>query len=289
MDRILELVGQLEPAAGPPPSGAQARQRAALFRSIAPGEVRTPTHRPLWRPAGADWPLALAGLAVAAVAGALLLPGLLYPIRPFSPGPGVAPGTAAALTGVRRALTGAGGDVEVVTSTVAAGGLTATTWVDLVSGACRTDTSVRGVPQLTVFVEAGRAVILDYRSRQWWSRPSEGVRCEPPTPATILRDLAQGDYSLAGRTTIDGKPSLELVSTAPTSGLHPITKLSTLWVDAATYLPIQSVSTGHLAERTTFSWVAATKSTAAILKVAVPPGFHRAPIPPLGPPPLSQG
>jgi hypothetical protein len=279
MDRLVELVGQLEPDTVPPPPDAQARQRAALLQSMkAAGRARPGPAR--WRPRRGGWFLAIAGAAAAVVIGVAVVPGWLSTPRTSSHPPGVAPGTSAVLTAVTRALAGTSGDIEEVRSTVSAAGLGSTAWVDLATGACRTDTAVGGKPTLTVFVENGQAVIVDYSRRQWWSRDSEGVTCAPLTPQTIEQDLAAGRYSLAGHSVIDGRQALQLVSTTTTSGLHPVTKLTTLWVDATSYLPIQSISTGHLTETTVFAWLPATAANQAVLTVAVPAGFQHVGAPP---------
>ena len=279
MDRLAELVGELEPDTAPPSPDAEIRQRAALFHSMGaadrarPGPVRR-------RPRRAGWWLAIAGAAAAAVIGVAVLPGSLSSPGTSPHPPGVVPGTSAVLASVTRALAGTSGDIEEVRSTVPVVGLDSTAWVDLATGACRTDTAVGANPTLTVFVEDGRAVIIDYANRQWWSRNSEGVTCEPLTPHTIEQDVAAGRYSLAGHGIIDERPALRLVSTAATSGLQPVAKLTTLWVDATTYLPIQSTSTGHLTETTIFSWLPATTGNRAVLKIAVPGGFSHVAAPP---------
>jgi len=279
MDRLVELVGQLEPDTAPPPPDAQARQRAALFQSMeAAGRARPGPAR--WRPRRGGWFLAIAGAAAAAVIGVAVAPGWLSAPRTSPHPPGVAPGTSAVLTAVTRALAGTSGDIEEVRSTVSVAGLASTAWVDIATGACRTDTAVGGKPTLTVFVEDGQAVIVDYGHRQWWSRDSEGVTCAPLTPQTIEQDVAAGRYSLAGHGVIDGRRALRLVSTTATSGLHPVTKLTTLWVDATTYLPIQSTSTGHVTEKTVFAWLPVTTSNRAVLKIAVPAGFRHSGTPP---------
>jgi hypothetical protein len=279
MDRLVELVGHLEPDTAPPPPGAQARQRAALFQSMeAAGRARPgPARR---RPRRGGWILAVAGAAAAAVIGVAVLPNWLSAPRPSPHPPALAPGTSAVLTAVTRALAGTSGDIEEVRSTVSVAGLGSTAWVDLATGACRTDTEVGGRPTLTVFVENGQAVIIDHANRQWWSRNSQGVTCAPLTPQTIEQDVAAGRYNLAGHSVIDGRQALRLVSTTTTSGLHPVTKPTTLWVDAATYLPIQSTSTGHVTERTVFAWLPATAANQAVLKIAVPAGFQHVAAPP---------
>ena len=279
MERLDELVGQLEPDTAPPSPDAQARQRAALFQSIEAADraAQGPARR---RPRRGGWFLAIAGAAAAAVIGVAVLSSWLSSSRTSSHPPGVAPGTAAVLTAVTRALAGTSGEIEEVRSTVSVAGLGSTAWVNLATGACRTDTSVGGKPTLTVFVENGHAVIVDYGHRQWWSQDSEGVTCAPLTPQTIEQDVAGGRYSLAGHGVIDGRRALRLVSMTATSGLHPVTKLTTLWVDATTYLPIQSTSVGHLTEKTVFAWLPATASNRAVLKITVPAGFRRAAAPP---------
>jgi hypothetical protein len=279
MDRLVELVGKLEPETAPPPPDAEARQRAALFQSMdMAGQPRPGPTR--WHPRRGSWFLAIAGAAAAAVIGVAVAPGWLSAPRTSSHPPGVAPGTSAVLTAVTRALAGTSGDVEEVRSTVSVAGLGSTAWVDLATGACRVDTAVGGKPTLTVFVEDGRAVIVDYDHRQWWSRASEGVTCAPLTPQTIEQDVTAGRYSLTGHGVIDGRRALRLVSTTTTSGLHQLTKLTTLWVDAATYLPIQSTSTGHLTDKTVFAWLPATAANRAVLRVAVPAGFRHIGAPP---------
>lgn len=275
MERLVELVGQLEPETAPPPPDAQARQRAALFDAME-SEDRARPRPGRSRPRRGGWFLAIAGAAAAAVIGVAVVPDWLSAPHP----PGVTPGTSAVLTAVTRALAGTGGQIEEVRSTVSLAGLDSTAWVDLATGACRTDTAVGGTPTLTVFVENGQAVIIDHATRQWWSRSSEGVTCAPLTPQTIAQDVASGRYSLAGHGIIDGRRALRLVSTTATSGLHPVTKLTTLWVDATTYLPIQSTSAGHVTDNTVFVWLPATERNRAVLKIAVPAGFRHIGAPP---------
>jgi hypothetical protein len=271
MDRIVELVQQLEPEVAPPSVDAQARQRDALLRSMAPADdARTRPGR--WRPRHKGWVVAIAGATAVAVVATLLVRGSSSPPRP----PAAAPGTSAVLMAITKVLARTSDDVEEVQSRApGVVQLSATSWVDLATGACRTDTSVNGQPSLTLFVEHGSAVFIDYGLRDWWTRATGGVTCEPLTPQAIERDVATGNYTLAGRVIIDGQQSLKLVAMTTSSGLHPLTKLTTLWVNAATYLPIQSTSVGHLTERTVFTWLPATSANTARFNVRVPAGFRQ--------------
>ncbi len=212
-----------------------------------------------------------------AVAVTLLSPS--SPPRIASRPPATGPATSAVLTAVMSALASTSGDVEEVRTTASV--VSATSWVDLATGACRTDSSVDGRPALTIFDEHGRAVIIDYGHRQWWARSTGGVTCRPLTPRRIEAALATGGYRLAGHATIQGQQCLELVSTTTSSGPHPVSKPTTLWVNAMTYLPVQSTSTGHVGERTLFTWLPATAANTAALKVAVPAGFQQVLAPPV--------
>jgi hypothetical protein len=273
MDRIVELVQLLEPEMAPPPPDLQARQRDALLRFVAltdKAPMSPPHPRPHARHSG--WYIAIAGAAaVVAVVAAVSVPGS-FPPRPPVP----APGTSAVLTAVTGALANVSSDIEEVQSSApAAVQLSRASWVDLATGACRTDTSVNGQPVLTVFVKNGSAVVIDYGLREWWTRGNGGVTCEPLTPQAIEQDLKTGNYTLAGRATVDGQQALKLVSTTTTAGPHRATKSTTLWVNATNYLPIQSVSVGHVSEQTTFAWMPATSTNAAMLNVTIPAGFRQ--------------
>lgn len=272
MDQIVDLVRQLEPETPPPSRDVQACQREALLKSIASSEeAQTRPRRRRARHKG--WFVAIAGAAAAAIVVGIVVPG--SPPLPRRSVP-----VSAVLTAVTRALATTGDDVEEVQSAVPGAPVSTTSWVELTTGACRTDASLNGQPSFTVFLEHGSAVFVDYGLRQWWTRDAEGVSCEPLTPQAIEQDVTTGDYTVAGHGTIDGQPSLKLAYTSTATGPHQVTKLTTLWVNATSYLPIQSTSTEHLTEQTTFTWLPATAINTAILDVRVPAGFQRVAAPP---------
>jgi hypothetical protein len=267
MDRIADLVQQLEPETPLPSEDVWARQRDALLRSMAlADEGRTRSRHSRFRHKG--WFLAITGAAAAVVVAAIFVPR-------SSPSPPPSVATSAVLTAITRSLANTGNDIEEVQSSEPGTPLSTTSWVDLSTGACRTDTSLNGQPSMTIFVEQGNAVFINHDLRDWWIRSSEGVACEPLTPQTIEHDLAAGHYTVDGNVILEGQASLKLVSTSATTGLHPVTQLTTLWVNATTYLPIQSTSSGHLPEQTTFTWLPATPTNVALLNVTVPAGFRQ--------------
>ena len=267
MDRIGDLVQQLEPETPLPSDDVSARQRDALLRSMALAEEgRTRPRR--WRFRHKGWCLAITGAAAAVVVAAIF-------VSRSSPSSPPSAATSAVLTAITRTLATTGKDIEEVQSSIPGTPLSTASWVDLSTGACRTDTSLNGQPSSTIFVERGKAVFINHHLREWWSRSTEGVSCEPLTPQVIARDLAAGHYTVDGHAILDGRPSLKLVAMSATTGPHPVTQLTTLWVNAATYLPIESIAKGHLAEQTTFTWLPATPTNAATLKIAVPAGFRQ--------------
>jgi hypothetical protein len=275
MDRILDLVQQLEPEVVPPSVDAQARQRDALLRSMAlAGAARTRPRR--WRTRRAGWFAVATAAVMATVVAAILFPRSSSSPRPLGP----APSTSAVLTAITRALASASDDIEEVQTTVPGAPASTTSWVDVSTGACRVNISVNGRPSLTLFDEQGRALFIDYGHQEWWTRSTEGVTCEPLTPQIIEHDVSTGQYTVASRAAVNGQPSLKLVSTRTTTGLHPVTTLRTLWVNATTDLPIQSTSIGHLTAETVFTWLPATATNAAILNVTVPTGFRHVDTPP---------
>jgi hypothetical protein len=277
VDRIVDLVQQLEPDVVPPSVDAQAHQRDALLRSMAlAGKARTRPRR--WRTKHAGWFVITAAAVVAAVVAAILLPRSSSFLRPPAP----APGASAVLTAITRGLASASDDTEEVQTTTPGDPVSTTSWVDLSTGACRVNMSVNGQPFVTLFDEHGSAFFIDYGDHEWWTRSTEGVTCEPLTPQTIEYDVTTGQYAVVSRATVDGQPSLKLVSTRTTTGLHPVTTLRTLWVNATTYLPILSTSTGHLTAKTAFTWLPATATNTAILNVTVPAGFRQVATPPTG-------
>lgn len=276
MDRVAELVRELEPETTPPSVEAQARQREILLRSMTPHDPAVTTPRN-WRARRTGWLVALAGAAAVAVGLALWVPGPSPSGRTRLHPSGT---TSAVLAAVKVALAGTSDDVEKVQSTLSGATLSATSWVDLATGACRVDTSLNDQPSLTIFDERGSAIVVDYAKKEWWTRRTAGVTCEPLTPRTIAHELAAGRYAVTGHATVDGQPSLKLVATTTSSGLHPVTKLTTLWVNATTYLPIQSTSTGHLTEQKVFTWLPATATNTAVLAVTLPAGFQKVAAPP---------
>jgi hypothetical protein len=269
MDRIAELVQRLEPETIPPSEEVKARQREALVTVMAQVDGEYTPSRSKSSPSR-RWFVAIAGAAAVVLV-------VTFVISRSSPSPTPRGGTPALLLGITRALANASDDIEEVHSSASAAPLSATSWVDQSAGKCRTDISLDGRPSLSVFLDRGTAVLVDYDHQEWSMRSAEGVTCESLTPQVIAQDLAEGRYTVAGQAIVLGKPALKLVSLSSTGGSHSVMRLTSLWVDRTNYLPIESTSTGHLTEQTYFSWLPPTSMNRAPLNVTIPGGFHQVP------------
>jgi hypothetical protein len=124
--------------------------------------------------------------------------------------------------------------------------------------------------------------VVDYQDHSWFPTSQK-----TPVPLACdmvcrtQRNVADGFFDDVTRTTLDGVPALEL-SRAGSS--------STLWVDPASYLPIQVITRFRSGgtDEATFTWLMPTSSNLALLQAPIPAGFTELPGPPQ-PNPASSG
>lgn len=194
---------------------------------------------------------------------------------------------------VRTAIGAAQAEVLEVRSRTSIG-WSYTAWFKPATGQSRVDVypPAGGSPVFYYFGNS-RSVTVDYQSRtystghitQQWQQlivpvwvSWNGLNAALPTPAAIRRALAVGSYRLVGSETVDGARLLHLRWTRPLrpTGLGGYHSLD-LWVSAATYLPVRSVTDESVyAPRmeSTFTWQSATRSTEAIFTPDIPAGFR---------------
>jgi hypothetical protein len=78
---------------------------------------------------------------------------------------------------------------------------------------------------------------------------------------------------VTGRTKIGGQPAIELAETRSGS-LQPLP--TTLWVSARTHLPIRMINgAGAMVTQNDWYYLKPTAANMALLRVPVPPGYHR--------------
>jgi hypothetical protein len=133
----------------------------------------------------------------------------------------------------------------------------------------------------TAITAGGRVttVVVNYRDRIWWQEssvaPAGQMRsvCSAQTaissrdwPDFIHAELRCGQFRLAGRQRVDGVTTIEVSQRQGSV---------TLWVNAATYLPVRLVAGGPQRIQADFGWVrAAAQAPPGGLELPVPAGFR---------------
>jgi outer membrane lipoprotein-sorting protein len=116
-------------------------------------------------------------------------------------------------------------------------------------------------------------IFVQYGNRTW-SDTTALVASQ--TPAASLQELresiATGDFT-ARKTKLNGKPVLELTSHYNHAGKK---SEQIVWVDPATYLPVQTLSDGGgVKVQVDYGFLPPTPANMAELKATIPPGFTR--------------
>lgn len=120
-----------------------------------------------------------------------------------------------------------------------------------------------------------------YEQRALWSGPQQAQ-----SPSYIRQQIAAGHFTVAGTAEIDGRQAVKLIIHEPAD--PGVQTHGTLWVDAATYLPVRSVVTsvgttpGHQLDLTTvndMTYLAPTAANLAKTQISIPAGFTRESLP----------
>ena len=93
------------------------------------------------------------------------------------------------------------------------------------------------------------------------------------SPAGLARGIAKGQWRVTGRATIGGQPAVKLTETK-TGVYRPLPTV--LWVNARTHLPIRmNNGPGPIWGQVDWHYLKPTAANMALLRVPVPPGYHR--------------
>ena len=129
--------------------------------------------------------------------------------------------------------------------------------------------------------KSAEIIDVEYATKTWSRQRSSSVLLAGDLSPSLIRDqIASGSFTVVGPVRLDGRPAIE-VTWSLSAG--PMTRKTTLWVDAGTYLPLRSVSTMRAgprhapleSETTTFEILPATPANVALLAPPIPPGFTR--------------
>ena len=119
-------------------------------------------------------------------------------------------------------------------------------------------------------------IFVQYGNRTW-SDTTALVASQ--TPAASLRELresiATSDFTAPRKTELNGQTVLELTAHYNAAGVE---SEQTVWVDPATYLPVQTLSDGGgVKDQVDYGFLPPTPANMAELKATIPPGFTRTP------------
>jgi outer membrane lipoprotein-sorting protein len=117
-------------------------------------------------------------------------------------------------------------------------------------------------------------IFVQYGNRTW-SDTTALVASQ--TPAASLQELretiATGDFTVVRKTELNGQTVLELTAHNNDAGKESV---QTVWVDPATYLPVQTLSDeGGVKIKVDYRFLPPTPANMAELKATIPPGFTR--------------
>ena len=87
-----------------------------------------------------------------------------------------------------------------------------------------------------------------------------------------MQNLNAGEFQTTGHSLLDGRPTIELTAQYPAA--HSTLQL---FVDAATYLPVKSISSSPgTTDSTDYSYLPASSANLGLLQVPIPRGFRQA-------------
>jgi hypothetical protein len=127
-------------------------------------------------------------------------------------------------------------------------------------------------------ITTSTATAVIYGNSTWWtfsgrtawvpaSCHDRFARFAPDWPTAIRDEIACGAYVVAGHQVVDGVRAIKLVYR---SGFGPH---ETLWVSAATYLPVRAEVISHIT--IDYQWLHPTAANLAHLRFSVPAGFRK--------------
>jgi hypothetical protein len=97
--------------------------------------------------------------------------------------------------------------------------------------------------------------------------------------AGIRAEIANGQFTVIGRTELDGQQAIELNFNVPPTSEAPVhTTAERIWVNAMTYLPMRRYQRWSNGQQSVFDYVflPPTPQNLAKLRPTIPPGYTRA-------------
>jgi hypothetical protein len=132
----------------------------------------------------------------------------------------------------------------------------------------------QGAIQITA--QPTRRIDVEYGNRTWSDQTiNAGVGGPGIDPSALRKQIASGQFASVVKTELNGRAVIKL--TIRESG-HGTVQVTTLWVDAVTYLPLRTVSEGGgYTYEVESVYLPPTAANLAKLNVTIPAGFTRTP------------
>ena len=125
---------------------------------------------------------------------------------------------------------------------------------------------------------SGTAIAVDHFSRTWSECQSKFILGFTLDAAGIRAEIANGQFTVVGRTELHGRQAIELkINVPPSNEAPPHTTAERLWVNATTYLPMRQYQRMSNGQRSVFDYVSLppTPENLAKLRPVIPAGYTR--------------
>jgi hypothetical protein len=126
---------------------------------------------------------------------------------------------------------------------------------------------------------SGTAIWVDHFSHVWGECHSNFILGFTLSAAGIRAEIANGQFTVIGRTILNGQPAIELKFNVPPSNeAPPHVTAERMWVNAATYLPMRDYTRWSNGQQSVFDYVflPPTPRNLAKLRPVIPAGYTQA-------------
>jgi hypothetical protein len=126
---------------------------------------------------------------------------------------------------------------------------------------------------------SGTAMAVDHFSHTWRECNSKFILGFTLGAAGIRAEIANGQFTVIGRTELNGQQAIELkINVPPSNEAPPHTTAARLWVNATTYLPMREYTRMSNGQQSFFDYVflPPTPQNLAKLRPVIPAGYTRA-------------
>ena len=125
---------------------------------------------------------------------------------------------------------------------------------------------------------SGTFMWVDHFTHTWGERHSKFILGFALDAAGIRAEIAEGQFTVIGRTELHGQQAIELkINVPPNNEAPPHVTAERMWVNATTYLPMRGYQRMSNGQQTVFDYVflPPTPANLAKLRPVIPAGYTR--------------